>query len=256
MKGFSAFLKKEFRELIRTKRLLILLCTALIFGIMNPAIAKLTPMLYEMMADELAAQGMTIREITVTAADAWAQFHKNMPLLLIVTLILNSGIYTAEYSGGTLIPLLTKGLSRSAVVLSKYMAMLLTWSAGLWLCWGVTYFYSGYYWDNSAVHSLLFSGVGWWLFGIMLLSCNVFFSAFANSGAQVILGTGAVYFIMMLLQMIGKIKQYVPLRLTESTALYQNSLKPSDCICAVSVTAVLSVLFLLTALPLTRRRQI
>ena len=39
----------------------------LAFGIMNPAIAKLTPFLMEMFAESLAESGMVITEIPVNA---------------------------------------------------------------------------------------------------------------------------------------------------------------------------------------------
>ena len=157
MKGFVAFFEKEVRELVRTKRLMILLAVFVIVGIMNPAVAKLTPKLFELMADDLSEQGIVLGEMKVTALDSWTQFVKNMPMALIVMLIVFGGIYTSEYTKGTLIPLLTKGLSRGSVVLSKLAAMLLTWSAGLWLCYGITYFYSDWYWDNSFVSELGFA---------------------------------------------------------------------------------------------------
>ena len=86
MKGFAAFFSKEIRELLRTKRLAILLCLFTLFGIMNPAVALLTPKLIDMMSEELAASGMKIEAVTVTALDAWSQFAKNIPMALIVLL--------------------------------------------------------------------------------------------------------------------------------------------------------------------------
>ncbi len=256
MKGFAAFLKKEICELIRTKRLLILLIVFIIFGIMNPAVALLTPKLLEMEAESLASMGMTVGEITVTALDAWTQFVKNTPMAMIVFLLMMSGIYTAEYSKGTLIPLLTKGLSRNAAVLSKFAVMLLTWSAGVWLVFGITYFYSDYYWDNGIVSHLAFSGFCWWLFGVLMISSIVFFSSFAGSGAQVMLGTGAVYFAFLTAGMFVKVKEYLPTRLCDSASLYTGSLVPSDYTAAAAVTAAVSLVLILAALPLTNRRQL
>ena len=249
-------LRKELRELLRTKRLLILLGLFFLFGMMNPAIALLTPKFAERMADDLASQGFAFTGVTVTAAEAWKQFVKNTPMALIVTVIMSGSIYTAEYSRGTLIPLITKGLSRSAAVLAKWAVMLLTWSAGLWLCFGVTYFYSEYYWDNTVVSSLGFTGFCWWLFGVLMLSCIVFFSSFAESGAQVLLGTGGVWFVMLLLGMYRNTEEYLPLHLCDSTPLLQGLQKPEDYSAAILITAGISLLMLLAALPLTKRRRL
>ena len=256
MNGFAAFLKKEFRELIRTKRLLILLIVFIIFGIMNPAIALLTPKILELEAESLASMGMEIGEIHVTALDSWSQFVKNIPMVLIVFLIMFSGAYTTEYAKGTLIPLLTKGLSRGTVVLSKWFVMLLTWSAGLWLCVGITWFYSDYYWDNSVVQELVFGAFCWWLFGVLMISSIVFFSSFAESGIQVLLGTGAVYAVMLTAGIFEKAKEYLPTRLCNTLSLYTGELEPSDFKAAAVIAGAVSLLILLAALPLTKRRHI
>ena len=256
MKGFIAFFKKEIKELIRTKRLMILLGIFILVGIMNPAIAKLTPLLFEKMSDEFASQGITLSAIKVSAVDSWSQFAKNAPTVLIVTLIMFSGIYTSEYSKGTLIPLLTKGLSRSSVVLSKLTVMLLTWSIGIWLCYVITYFYSDFYWDNSVVKELFFAAFCWWLFGVFMISIIVFFSSFANSGIQVMLCTGAAYFVISLLGMYSKIKNDLPIRLTESVSLYKGESVPGDYFVAAIITAILSVALILLSLPITHKRQI
>lgn len=256
MKGFSAFLEKEFREFIRTKRMMILLIVFVVVGILNPATAKLTPKLLEMEADTMASMGLTIGEIKVTALDSWTQFAKNIPIALIVTLIMFSGIYTSEYTKGTLIPLLTKGLSRSSAVLSKFAVMFTAWSAGLWLCFGITYFYSGFYWDNSAVKELFFAGFCWWLFGVMMLCSIVFFSSFASSGGQVMLGAGGVYVVMMTAGISKKAAEYLPTRLLAIGSLFTGELVPSDFKIPAVISAVVSVIFILAALPLTHKRQI
>ena len=54
MKALIAFLKKELLEQLRTGRLMLLSILFVLFGIMNPAVAKLTPWLLEVMADSLA----------------------------------------------------------------------------------------------------------------------------------------------------------------------------------------------------------
>ena len=256
MKGFIAFFSKEVRELIRTKRLMILAAVFIVVGIMNPAIAKLTPKIIEMEAETFDSMGMTVGEVKVTAMDCWTQFIKNIPMALIVLLIMMSGSYTSEYVKGTLIPLLTKGLSRSAVVLSKFFVMLTVWSAGLWLCFGITYFYSGYYWDNSAVKELPFAAFGWWLFGVLMISCIVFFSSFAGSAGQVMLGTGAAYFAMTMIGMYKKAAEYLPSRLCDCASLYKGELEPSDYFKAAVITAAVSLVLVAAALPLTNRRQL
>ena len=81
MKSLFAFVKKECLEQIRTGRLTITLALFVLLGIMNPAIAKLTPWLMETMADSLAEAGMTITEVEINALTSWTQFYKNVSFL-------------------------------------------------------------------------------------------------------------------------------------------------------------------------------
>ena len=133
MRGFGTFLKKEMTEMLRTYRAAVLMAVSLIFGIMNPLIAKLTPVLMKQFSEDFAEQGFVINKITVTAMDSWAQFDKNFPMLLLVAIVLLAGCYVKEYAKGTLIPLVTKGLSRRAVVLSKLLTQLLAWTVSFCL---------------------------------------------------------------------------------------------------------------------------
>ena len=61
MKQFSAFLKKEFTEHIRSGRMMIMGIIFVIIGVMNPAVAKLTPWLLEMFSESLEGTGVVIR---------------------------------------------------------------------------------------------------------------------------------------------------------------------------------------------------
>ena len=82
MKSFIAFFKKEVLESVRSGKLAILGILFLLFGIMNPAIAKMIPWLLEIMSDYFAEAGMTVTEVTIDALTSWTQFFKNIPMAL------------------------------------------------------------------------------------------------------------------------------------------------------------------------------
>ena len=142
MRSLIVFIKKEFTEQLRSGRLMILGLLFVLFGIMNPAIAKLTPWLLETMADSLAESGMIVTDVKVSAMDSWVQFYKNIPMGLIAFVLLESSIFTKEYTSGTLVLSLTKGLERYKVVISKTVVLTVLWSLGYWLCFGITYGYN------------------------------------------------------------------------------------------------------------------
>ena len=83
MTSLLTFMKKDLSEQVRSGKLLLLLIIFTLFGIMNPAIAKMSPWLLEVMSESLEQSGMTIAPVNVTAMDSWVQFFKNIPMALI-----------------------------------------------------------------------------------------------------------------------------------------------------------------------------
>lgn len=161
MKALLAFIKKELKEQLRSGRLILLGILFVLFGIMNPAVAKLTPWLLEMSSDSLAEIGMAVTTVTVSAMDSWGQFFRNMPIALISFVLLESSIFTREYQTGTLVLSLTKGLERYKVVASKTIMLGTLWTVCYWICFGITYGYNAYFWDNSVVQNMMLSVVCW-----------------------------------------------------------------------------------------------
>lgn len=125
MSGYIAFLKKEFTENIKNYRFLILFAVFLAFGIMSAFLAKFTP---EILSTLAADMQMTSEPV---ALDAWKQFYKNISGVgFSAFIILFGSCLSNEYSKGTLVLMVTKGLSRKAVILAKYTvaATLMTFS--------------------------------------------------------------------------------------------------------------------------------
>ena len=219
MRSLFAFIKKELTEQLRSGRLIILGLLFVLFGIMNPAIAKLTPWLLETMADSLAESGMIVTDVKVSAMDSWVQFYKNIPMGLIAFVLLESSIFTKEYTSGTLVLSLTKGLERYKVVISKTVVITVLWSFGYWLCFGITYGYNAYFWDNSVAQNLIFSASCWWLFSVMVVALMVLFSVVAKSNTGVLWGTGGVVLVSYLISLLPKCSKYLPTFLTDGNSL-------------------------------------
>lgn len=255
MNQVVAFTKKECMELTRSGKLYILMIIFFIFGIMNPAFAKLTPFLFEMLSESLKEQGIMVMEVTVTAMTSWEQYYKNMSIEFIVFVIMFCGIFTSEYQKGTLINVLTKGLSRWKVVLSKSIIMILTWTLCYWLCFGVTYGYNAYFWDNSIAENIIFAAGASYLFGILLISIIVLTSSFMKNSSSVLLFTGGIYLVVYLLNMIPKLSKYLPIKLTSGLELLKGSSQVSDYGLSILVTIILIVVaFTLAIINFNRRK--
>lgn len=256
MKTFFAFFKKELTENLRTGRVTILAIIFVLFGIMNPAIAKLTPWMMELLSDTLAENGMVITEIKVDALTSWTQFYKNIPTALIVFVLITCSTLTGECQKGTLIPVLTKGLSRAKVLCVKLVTQVLLWTGCYWICYGVTYTYNVYFWDNSIVRSSASASFAYFLFGLWVVTLIILCSSFSPSNTGVLLGTGGAYVAAYLLSLIPSLHRYTPIQLTESMPLLTGASEPESLMWAVAITALLSVLNVVIAVFIFNKRKL
>ncbi len=250
------FLKKEILEQLRSGKLMILSILFVLFGIMNPATAKLTPWLLEMMADSMAQGGMTITAADPTALDSWMQFYKNIPMALIAFILMESNIFTREYQSGTMLLSLTKGLSRYKVVIAKSLVLILLWTLGYWLCFGITYGYNAYFWDNSIAKNLITSVVYWWVFGLWVIGLVILFSTLSNENTGVLLGTGGIVLASSLLSFFPKLSKYLPTSLTDGNSLIYGLVDTDKYTTAFVIAAVTGLTCIALSIPIFNKKQL
>ena len=250
------FLKKEILEQLRSGKLMILSILFVLFGIMNPATAKLTPWLLEMMADSMAQGGMTITAADPTALDSWMQFYKNIPMALIAFILMESNIFTREYQSGTMLLSLTKGLSRYKVVIAKSLVLILLWTLGYWLCFGITYGYNAYFWDNSIAKNLITSVVYWWVFGLWVIGLVILFSTLSNENTGVLVGTGGIVLVSSLLSFFPKLSNYLPTSLSDGNSLIYGLVDADKYTTAFVIAAVTGLTCIALSIPIFNKKQL
>lgn len=252
----KAFLKKELLEQVRTGKLLILGILFVLFGIMNPAVAKLTPWLLEAFADSMAQGGMTITLSEVTAMDSWVQFFKNIPMALIAFVLIEGSIFTKEYHSGTLLLALTKGLERHKVLAAKGLVLTILWTLGYWLCYGITYAYSAYFWDNSVAQNLTLSVLCWWVFGLWVIGLVVLFSTLAKDNTLVLMGTGGMVLASSLLSFFPKLQKFLPTQLSDGNSLIYGLADGDKYMAALAIAAGMAVVCYAVSIPIFNKKQL
>ncbi|MEN6313328.1 MAG: ABC transporter permease subunit [Clostridiaceae bacterium] len=254
MRAYVAFTKKEFMESIRTYKLLIMLLVFLLFGMLSPLAAKLTPKLLE----TLMTDGIQIIIPEPAAIDSWAQFFKNVSQMgVIVLAILFSGMMANEFNHGTLINILTKGLRRSTVILSKFTMASVIWSISYFLCFGVCYAYTAYFWGGNGIANLLFSVICLWQFGILLLAVMILGGVLFKNSYGCLLFAGGFTAVLFLVNIVPKFQKYNPVALASSNMpLLTGDTLPKDLAAPLIISIVIVILFIVTAIRVFNKKQI
>lgn len=255
MKSLFAFMKKEWMEQVRSGKVILLGIIFVLLGIMNPAVAKLTPWMMEVLSESLEQTGMLLTAVKVDAMSSWTQFYKNIPIGLIAFVLMQSSIFTKEYQTGTLVLTLTKGLERYKVVVAKTAVLFSLWSFYYWVCFGITYCYNDVFWDNGIARHLGFAAMCWWLAGVLVVLFLVLFSTLMNTNTAVLTCTGGGFLGMYIIGLFPSVKEYTPAMLIGSSALLTGAAQASLYTKALAVTICLCVTLMAVSIPFMNKRK-
>lgn len=210
---FLTTLRKELLEQWRTRRLVVVAVVFLFFGFLSPLSAKLLPELLKSMGD---TGGVVIEMPPPTVQDGLLQYVKNMSQFgVLLAVLLAMGALAREKEQGTAAMILSKPVSRTAFLLSKFVALSLVFALCLALAGLACYYYT----------IVLFQGTGGARFVEMNLLLGLlveFYLAVTLLGSTVTrsqvlaggLGLGTVFGVAIL-GALPRIGSYMPTALLE-----------------------------------------
>ena len=254
MSGSLAFLKKEFKEILRTYKIWMVPLIFLFFGFLSPIVVKVLP---DLLKPQLEAQKIFIEIPAPTAVDAFLQYFKNLAQIGMLAIILISmGLISEEKTKGTLPLVLAKPVSRSAVVTSKFLAhaslilgSILVGAIGCYLY--TTVLFEGANFSKFAQGTVLYL-----IYSLLTLTITLFFSTLLSN--QIAAGglSLIVYFSLSILPSVNKsFAKYSPHSLTS----YANKIVTADVSFSKSYWPVavllVFVIFLLTLSSIIFSRQ-
>lgn len=254
MRGYTAFMKKEFMEYIRTYKILMVLMVFLALGFLNPVTAKYLPML----VSNFLPEGINMDLPKPGIMDSWAQFFKNVPQMgLVVMLIISAGTLAGELRKGTLIPVFTKGVSKKTVLLAKMTGVFALWGLGYGLSFGVTYGYSFLFWKKVYVQHLGMAALAVWVFGLFLLSMVLLGSVVTKSSGGGLIFAGGGYAAGMVLSLLGEMEKYSPVFLTtKPMALLEGTIHLKQMMPALWITVILTAVISFLSVTIFQKNQL
>ena len=192
------------------------------------------------------------------ALDAWKQFYKNISGVgFSAFIILFGSCLSNEYSKGTLVLMVTKGLSRKAVILAKYTVAAALMTISYWIGYASTYGYTALLWNDNHLSNVAFAAVSLWIVGflylsILMIGCVIFKQTFTS-----ILFTGGIVAIISLLGMIEPIAKFNPFILTSKNIdLISGEAVPAEFMIPAVISISLSILGVLIAIRLFNKKQL
>lgn len=240
----------------RSGKLFALLLLFVLFGILSPALAKGTPYLYKAMEGSLQEQGFTITDITVNALTCWQQYYKNLSMELLLFFLFFAGIITNEFQKNTLILMVTKGVKKPLILSAKFCFSFTIFSLCYWLCYGITYFYSSLFWDNSIVSHVFFASFFAYLFGVLMLALLFLFSTFIKNVLNVLLMMGGSIVVFYGMTFISGIKKASPIVLLSGMDLLEKKSSLMERMGASITSVVLIFLSLFLATVFFQKREL
>jgi ABC-2 type transport system permease protein len=253
---FVACLKKELREDVRRYRFLVLVGLLLIFAILSPAIAKMMPKILAGMKSNPSA-GITItfsREPNVL--DGFFQYLKNLNLYPLLIMLIFMGLIPDEMTKGTAEMVLTKPVSRSSFVLSKFLASALVVLVSIVIATAVCLFYSYVLFGKFSPGSFVLVNLYLFIYLLVFVAFVLFLGAFSRSTGAVALGGIAFYVILLVCDSFPRLRPFNPQGLYDATWHVLIGEPVPYLAYSLTSTLVLTATFVVSACLILERKEI
>lgn len=194
------FFGKEIREIFRTYKIYALPVVFMVFGFASPILTKMMPDILGELAGDM---GFQLPEMTWR--DSYAQFFKNLNQIGMLALIITTmGTVADEKARGVAQLVLTKPLSRTGYLLSKFAANGLLLAASSLLAFAATWYYTIILFDGTELLPGL-AGIGLYLaYALLILAltllCSVLTRSLVAAGGLSVLG----FFLLSILPAIHR----------------------------------------------------
>ncbi len=209
MQGFRVFLVKEAREITRTWRIWVLPAILVAVGVLGPISALLAPALVESLAG--SQPGVVIEIPEATTLDAYLQFVGDLTqIVLIAVIIASAGMIAGEVRSGTAVLVLTKPLSRQAMVVAKVVSnsvlVALSTALGSFVCWVLTVAL----FDDALVVEFVEAVAVWLLLALFFVALMALLSVVLRSQAGAAGAGLAAYLLLAIASGWGPAREYSP----------------------------------------------
>lgn len=250
-----AFLKKEFFEIIKTNKMIILPAIFIFFGLLSPITAKYTPQLLESMFKSYGMPSIKLPDPVFT--DSYAQLFKNVTQLCFIIILVFAGTIVGEKVKGTVMLVLTKPVSRANFIISKFIAAIALYSISFILACSACVYYTSLLFPEYYNNHLALSLFSLWAYGTFFIAMAIFSSTISKSfAAASILGI-AGFLLVSGSTIIPYVSKYSPGILgTLGLEILTGKSASADLIAPLAVTIFLAAAFIVGSVFVFRNQEL
>lgn len=254
MRIFLSLLKKEAIEGARTKKMISTFTLFFFIGLISPLTAKLTPMILQ----SIATGNIDINVAPPSEIDSWTQFFKNISQIGMFGLaIILSTQMANEFQKGTLINLLSKGLPRYQVVLSKIFYNFILCFIAYFCSFILTYFYTKYFFGISfPIRNILMAALLPFIFGLFLISLEILAGVISGNVIGTLILTTAGIVIQLILSIRDEIVKYMPIALIGKPVNLIKGIGYDDYYVPIITGSILLILCIVISIAAINKKQI
>lgn len=261
MRSMITLIKKELLENVRTGKFLILAAVFVLIALGSPVLAKFTPELLKM-AMESSSGGMGI-QVTLpepTTIHSYLQFFGNFGQMAYIALILIvMGAVSDEKARGTIVLVLTKNVTRTQLLISKFTSQLLIFTACYITAVGGFMLYTYVLFNKVLISNAMFSLSYYWLGGVLLLSLTLLASTLSKTVTTSAVLSLAAYALTGIVPSIPYIGKYMPSYITSAGAVAEllgGTKSPNDFVIPLIATVVCIIAGIALSTTLLKRQEI
>jgi len=207
------FLKKEFKEILKTYKIWVVPLIFVFFGFMSPITTKLLPKILE---GQMKAANVAIKLPSPSALESFSQYFKNLSQMgALAVILLSMGIVSEEKAKGVLHLIVTKPISRTSVIIAKFVAQSCLISSSVIVGAAVCYLYTLVLFNEGGLKLFSQSTFLYVVYYLLLIALTLLFSTlFSNQIAAAGSSLIAFFGLTILPSLNELMAEYSPYALT------------------------------------------
>ncbi len=254
MNVILALIKKEIIESYRTHKFISLIVLFLFIGFMSPLTAKFTPLILK----SIAKENINISAAKPSEIDSWIQFFKNINQVGMFGLaIVLSTQLANEFQRGTIVNLLSKGLPRYQIILSKLIHNAITWVIVYLGSFFLAYVYTNYLFGISfPAKNIMLASLLPLIFGLFLITIEILGGIITGNAIGTLIFVSGSIVIQFILSIKVEIVKYMPIALLGKPINLVRGIGFNDYTTPIIATSIIIVFSTILSVFLINRKQI